>query len=130
MKTAKPFIKWVGGKGQLLPTLKTLLPTELNSWKEFTYIEPFIGGGAMLFFMLRTFKNIKRAVINDLNTNLVRAYRTIKEHPEELVKQLYKIQKDYLNIADENERKEFYLSIRRRFNTELRPSLSPIRYYL
>ena len=49
---AKPFVKWVGGKGQLLSQLEAALPYELND-EEFTYIEPFVGGGAMLFFMLQ-----------------------------------------------------------------------------
>lgn len=118
MKIAKPFLKWVGGKGQLLPTFEKLLPAELNSWEEFTYIEPFIGGGAMLFFMLRTFGNIKRAVINDLNPNLIKVYKTIKSQPDLLIEQLSNIQKDYLNIPNEDKRKEFYLSVRKKFNTE------------
>ncbi len=49
---AKPFLKWAGGKGQLLSQLEAALPYELND-EEFTYIEPFVGGGAMLFFMLQ-----------------------------------------------------------------------------
>ena len=50
--TAKPFLKWAGGKGQLLSQLEAALPYELDD-EEFTYIEPFVGGGAMLFFMLQ-----------------------------------------------------------------------------
>ena len=49
---AKPFLKWAGGKGQLLSQLEAALPYELND-EEFTYFEPFVGGGAMLFFMLQ-----------------------------------------------------------------------------
>ena len=73
--TAKPFVKWAGGKGQLLSQLDSHLPVGLES-REFTYIEPFVGGGAMLFHMLRKFPNIKRVVINDINPHLVTAYRT------------------------------------------------------
>lgn len=47
--TAKPFVKWVGGKGQLIQTFEGLLPTHLESIDKFTYVEPFVGGGAMLF---------------------------------------------------------------------------------
>ena len=65
---AKPFLKWVGGKGQLLQAFETLLPRRLAEIDGFTYIEPFIGGGAMLFFMLQKFGNIKKAVINDTYT--------------------------------------------------------------
>lgn len=81
---AKPFIKWVGGKGQLLQQLEKLLPRELHE-EEFTYVESFVGGGAMLFFMLQHFVNIKRVVINDINHNLTEAYRVIKQEPEGLV---------------------------------------------
>ena len=69
---AKPFLKWAGGKGQLLPQLEKALPSNLYN-NAFTYIEPFVGGGAMLFFMLQKFPNIKRVVINDINSNLTGA---------------------------------------------------------
>ena len=83
---AKPFIKWAGGKGQLLSQLDEHLPIELIR-QEFTYIEPFVGGGAMLFHMLRKFPNITHAVINDINPYLVVAYhvckkRSISTHPK------------------------------------------------
>ena len=90
-KAAKPFIKWVGGKGQLLLQLKRNLPQELYD-DAFTYIEPFVGGGAMLFFMLQHFPNIKRVVINDRNENLANAYRNIKDHADELVNRLKHIE--------------------------------------
>ena len=71
----KPFIKWVGGKGQLLEQLSALLPKDLATRKNLVYGEPFVGGGAMLFFMLGRYPNITRAVINDLNRELVATYR-------------------------------------------------------
>ncbi len=113
---AKPFIKWVGGKGKLIPTLTTLLPSNLEKLEALTYIEPFIGGGAMLFFMLQNYPNIERAIINDLNPNLIKAYNTIKESPESLINALNTIQKEYLNITEEEKRKEFYLNARKHFN--------------
>ncbi len=115
--TAKPFIKWVGGKGQLLSQLEAALPRELYD-EEFTYIEPFVGGGAMLFFMLQRFPNIRRAVINDINCHLTNTYRIIKEQPRTLVDSLRCIEKDYIGISSEDLRKDFYLSIRKRFNEE------------
>ena len=72
-KQAKPFIKWVGGKGQLLSQIDNALPKWLFMEKEVTYIEPFVGGGAMLFYMLEKFQNIKKAVINDINKDFRRA---------------------------------------------------------
>lgn len=115
-QAAKPFLKWAGGKGQLLTTLEPLLPPRIAEMENLTYIEPFIGGGAMLFFMLQKFGNIRKAVINDLNPNLCRAYATVKETPERLIRRLAEIQKEYYSIAAEEDRKEFYLSARKRFN--------------
>lgn len=114
---AKPFIKWVGGKGQLLSQLEANLPQELYG-REFTYIEPFVGGGAMLFFMLQKFQNIKRVVINDINNNLTEAYKIIKYDAEALVYRLKHIEQQYLGISSDEERKSFYLEMRRRFNEE------------
>ena len=119
---AKPFIKWVGGKGQLLSQLKMNLPQELYD-NSFTYIEPFVGGGAMLFYMLQNFVNIRRVVINDINHNLTEAYRAIKQEPEGLVYRLKHIEQQYLGINSEEARKDFYLEMRRRFNEEKLSSL-------
>lgn len=119
---AKPFIKWVGGKGQLLQQLEKQLPTDLHEG-EFTYIEPFVGGGAMLFYMLQNFMNIKHVVINDINRNLTEAYRVIKQEPEGLVYRLKQIEQLYLNITTEDGQKNFYLEMRRQFNEEVLSSL-------
>ncbi len=119
---ARPFIKWVGGKGQLLTQLETSLPSELHE-DRFTYIEPFVGGGAMLFFMLQNFVNIKRVVVNDINKNLTDAYRVIKDEHEELVYRLKHIEQQYGNIKDYEEQRTYYLEMRRRFNEE---ALKPI----
>ena len=56
---AKPFIKWVGGKGQLIEQLEAKLPADFDNWDNVTYIEPFVGGGAMLFYMQPQHPNIK-----------------------------------------------------------------------
>lgn len=119
---AKPFLKWAGGKGQLLSQLEAALPEGLHE-EEFTYIEPFVGGGAMLFFMLQSFPNIKRAVINDINAHLTGAYQMIKDDPEGLVYRLKHIEQQYLPITDYEEQRAYYLEMRRRFNEE---KLSPL----
>lgn len=113
---AKPFIKWVGGKGQLISTLEKFLPKQLANLEDVTYIEPFIGGGAMLFYILQNYSNIKRAVINDLNPDLIKAYKTIKTKPELLIQSLYRIEQEYLRIINEQDRKSFYLERREEFN--------------
>ena len=89
---AKPFIKWVGGKGQLIEQLEAKLPADFDNWDDATYIEPFVGGGAMLFYMLQQHPNIKRAVINDINSDLVTCYRTVRDNVEELIPALQDIQ--------------------------------------
>ncbi len=114
---AKPFLKWVGGKGQLLTQLEAALPISLYN-NDFTYVEPFVGGGAMLFFMLQKFPNIKRVIINDININLTEAYKNIKYYPDELVLKLKDIEKEYLNITNEDSRKDFYLRMRTLFNNK------------
>lgn len=127
---AKPFIKWVGGKGQLISTFETMLPYNFHKMEDVTYIEPFIGGGAMLFFMLQKFPNIKKAVINDLNPNLVKAYTTIKHTPESLIQSLQKIQREYLRISNEEERKNFYLTVRKRFNEGKLSDIDNTMYFI
>lgn len=118
MAKAKPFIKWVGGKGQLLEQLENLLPNDFDEWKNVTYIEPFVGGGAMLFYMLETHKNIKRAIINDLNGDLTTCYKVVRDKPYELLQQLKDIQDAYYALTSEEERKDFYLKMRDRYNAK------------
>lgn len=112
---ARPFLKWAGGKGQLLSQLEESLPSRL-SHENFTYIEPFVGGGAMLFFMLQKFPNIKNVIINDINKRLTDAYLVIKNMPHELVVCLKEIENEYKSLHDEECRKEFFLCMRHRFN--------------
>ena len=112
---AKPFIKWVGGKRQLINQLDNLLPYEFRKWKEVTYIEPFVGGGAMLFHMLQTYPNINKAVINDINTDLINCYNIVRDNPIELINRLSAIEKEYL-LMNEVDRKQYYLHIRAKYN--------------
>lgn len=114
--SSKPFIKWAGGKGQLLAQLDEHLPQHLSQY-EFTYVEPFVGGGAMLFHMLQKFPNINKVIINDINPQLITAYKVIKDNPNELIEQLSQLEKDYI-ILDEEEKKSFYLDVRNIFNKE------------
>jgi len=115
---AKPFLKWAGGKSQLLPTLDSFLPETFSSEREITYIEPFVGGGAMLFFLLQKYPNIKRAVINDINPHLIKTYRVIRDVPGLLIDFLADLQDAYRSIEEYEAQKKFYLDIRTKFNTE------------
>ncbi len=123
MVKAKPFIKWVGGKGQLLEQLDAQLPAAFGNLEDVTYIEPFVGGGAMLFYMLQRYPKIQHAVINDINTDLTTCYRTVRDNPEELIVSLQDIQDAYNALQTEEARKEFFLAVRDRYNEK---NLGPI----
>ena len=121
---AKPFVKWVGGKTQLIDQLEALLPADFDKWENVTYIEPFVGGGAMLFYMLQAHSNIQSVVINDINPDLTTCYKVVRDNPSELVQSLKVIQKNYYSLQSEEARKQFYLQMRDEFNTK---ALEPIR---
>ena len=118
MTKAKPFIKWVGGKGQLIEQLEALLPADFAERRDVTYIEPFVGGGAMLFYMLQKYPNITSAVINDINPDLTLSYQVVRDKPTELIKSLDSIQSEYYSLKDEESRKNFYLAQREIFNSK------------
>ena len=128
-KAPKPFLKWAGGKGQLLTQLDQFLPIELEG-REFTYIEPFVGGGAMLFHMLQKFSGINKVVINDINPYLVTAYRVIKEKPEELIDRLEMLERQYLVLEDEEAKKAFFLGAREIFNEDTLDDIDRTKYLI
>lgn len=114
---AKPFIKWAGGKGNLLQKLEALLPADFDDLKNVTYIEPFVGGGAMLFHMLQNHRCIKRAVINDINSDLIRCYQLIAATPEVLIDRLSVIENNYYSVEFPS-RKDLYYAYRDQYNSE------------
>ena len=116
MKKARPFIKWVGGKSQLIEQLEAQLPADFDNWEYVTYIEPFVGGGAMLFYMLQRYPNINHAIINDINSDLATCYRTVRDTPEQLISSLKDIEKAYLALETEDGRKDFFMAVRERYN--------------
>lgn len=130
MVKGKPFIKWVGGKGQLIGQLIEHLPSDFHKWNNVTYIEPFVGGGAMLFYMLQTYNNIKQVIINDINYELTTCYKTVKEQPEELIESLKEIENKYLSIKNEENRKEFYLLSRSKYNQKQLDSIESTTLFL
>ena len=81
-KLVTPFVKWVGGKRQIMPSIVSLLP---KNFKNLTYVEPFVGGGAVLFHLQPS-----KAVINDFNFELINVYEVIKNNLNELVNDLIK----------------------------------------
>lgn len=102
----KPFIKWAGGKSQLVNQYKPYFPKRFE-----TYFEPFIGGGIILFSL-----NPNKAIINDINKNLILTYKVVKEKPIELIDTLSKMQAIF-NKKDFSQRKDYYYEIREKYNT-------------
>lgn len=96
----KPFVKWVGGKTQLLNSLLPLIPKKFNN-----YLEPFLGGGALFFNVAP-----EKAIINDINSSLIETYKSIKNNLENIIKILE------LMVVSHNEAKEnYYLSVRKTY---------------
>lgn len=114
---AKPFVKWVGGKTQLLDEVRKSLPKSLHQLDNLTYVEPFVGGGAVLFWILQKYPNITHAVINDINQELICTYKVIKDDVQNLIYQLDLLQTQYLSQTTEG-RKSFFLEKRRLFNSK------------
>lgn len=113
--SAKPFVKWVGGKTQLLSDIKSSLPKDLAQRENVTYVEPFVGGGAVLFWILQEYPNISRAVINDVNAELICTYRVIKNNVEALIGELSQMQTEYIPL-DSDARAEYFYEKRSLFN--------------
>ena len=110
--SVKPFIKWAGGKGQLLKEIKKFYPFENKKIDK--YAEPFIGGGAVLFDILTNY-DIKKAYISDVNKELINIYKVIQNKAEDLITFLKKFEEDYLPLENEK-RKEYYLQKREEYN--------------
>lgn len=127
---AKPFLKWAGGKTQLLPTIESFLPESFRKEWNVTYVEPFVGGGAMLFFMLQNYPNIKSAIINDINSHLIKTYIVIRDEPYALIESLKDIQSHYRALEGYLVQKEFYLQIRNRFNTGILSDIEEASYMI
>jgi DNA adenine methylase len=99
--TPKPFVKWAGGKRQLIPILNQNLPRSFG-----TYFEPFLGGGALLFHML-TERNGQKCSISDLNSDLVLSYITIRDRIDSLITSLKSHERNY-----QKDSKSYYYSVR------------------
>ena len=96
----KPFLKWAGGKRQLLPELLKYIPKDFNN-----YFEPFLGGGALFFELYNLgFLENKKVYLSDINEELINTYKTIRDNPKELIIKL----KEFKT----NHNKEFYYKIR------------------
>lgn len=126
---AKPFVKWAGGKTQLLEEVQKSLPAYIHLSDDITYIEPFVGGGAVLFWILQTYPNIKRAIINDINTELICTYRIIKSEVDNLINLLTVIQNQYTSLSSE-ERRKYFLEKRKLYNSKISSELETAALFI
>ena len=109
MTLAKPFVKWAGGKSQLLAEIRAKYPQRVER-----YCEPFVGGGAVLFDVLQTF-HPEQVLINDINAELMSTYAQVRDNVESLIAMLSGLQTRYRSHgADEN--KAFFYEKRSRYN--------------
>lgn len=111
----KPFLKWAGGKTQLLSTIFEELPEDIDELT--TYVEPFVGAGAVFIKFLEN-DSFDKYVINDVNPRLINLYKVIKEDIDLLINLLIELRETYLSLSIENDdRKEMYYEIRDKFNS-------------
>jgi len=119
---ARPFLKWAGGKTQLLDEIDTRLPDkEIESGRIDTYIEPFVGGGAIFFHIAKSYSKIKRFYLFDINEDLINCYKAIKNDLGPLIHELRKLQDKYLAL-NPSDQKGFFYSIRDQFNSDRHPA--------
>lgn len=120
-RTIGPFVKWAGGKSQLIPELESRFPSGLGTSIR-KYAEPFVGGGALLFHILSKYE-MDEVYINDLNAELICTYRAIRDDVESLIGLLERYQEEFLALDDVGRKDCFYIK-RARFN-ELKRSGCP-----
>jgi DNA adenine methylase len=134
----KPFIKWVGGKTQIIDDVIQLFPKHINN-----YHEPFLGGGSVLLALLTQKENIKihgNIYASDINPNLIRLYKNVQSNPEELISEVKKIVADFekckgtsvnrkpmiedLNNLIDCSRETYYFWIRKQYNLSTASNIS------
>ena len=115
---AKPFLKWAGGKTQLLGELTARLPHEIKeSGVIKSYVEPFVGGGAF-FFHLQSLFAVENACLMDINRELMLGYKVVQQEPDALIAYLSQLESDYLAL-DSQARQVFYYDIRELYNQQM-----------
>lgn len=115
-KTAKPFLKWAGGKTQLLDEITARLPDGLRTGEIDTYVEPFVGGGAVFFYIAQNYTHLKRFYLLDINQDLINCYNEINTNVDALIDELRSLETVFLRKR--SGRKDFYYEIRDQFNMD------------
>ena len=113
MKTreeVRPFVKWAGGKSQLLDVIRLKYPANIKR-----YCEPFLGGGAVLFDIIATFQP-EEVLVNDINKDLINTYKQLQKHCDDIIEQLNRLQAEFWSTW-QNQRREMYLQLRDEYNS-------------
>jgi DNA adenine methylase len=113
---ARPFLKWAGGKRQLLSQLEAHFPSRLLNGGITRYVEPFVGSGALFFKIFQAYP-IEECLLADINPELILVYKTIREDVRELIHHLEELERRFLKLNTDN-RKEFYYKIRDEYNQQ------------
>jgi DNA adenine methylase len=116
LRDVRPFVKWAGGKGQLLPELNKMIPSQFN-----TYFEPFLGGGAMFFHLVSRGIEFNNAYLSDTNVELITAYKAIKLNPKQVTELLQTYDIEYKKFQPYSEQqKEYYNRLRDARNNSIK----------
>ncbi len=115
-RKARPFLKWAGGKSQLLAQFSAHYPEELGKGEICRYVEPFLGGGAVFLDVVQRF-TVAQSVLFDINRELILAYRVVQQAPQGLVESLGELHKHYYSL-DDNRRERYYYQIRDEYNSQ------------
>lgn len=114
---AKPFLKWAGGKSQLLDEIDKRLPKDqIRAGEIDTYVEPFVGGGAVFFHIAQEYGEIKRHLLLDINEDLINCFNEIKTNVEALIEELRSLEGAFLRKR--SGRRDFYYEMREEFNAD------------
>lgn len=122
---ARPFLKWAGGKTQLLAQFSKRLPSELKNGEITHYVEPFVGGGAVFFYLNLRYP-FSHSTIFDVNEELILSYHVIKKSIKKLIDALESLESEYV-LRDDEDRKRFYYHVRDEFNRK-KPNLNVKKY--
>lgn len=111
---AKPFLKWAGGKTQLIQQFENFFPKELKEGEISEYVEPFLGGGAIFFYVIQNYK-IQKAYLSDVNEELILLYKVVQNDVEKLIELLEALATEFLK-RNEQENHNLFYSIRKNYN--------------
>lgn len=117
LKEPKPFLKWAGGKKQIIDCIDSVLPPQLKTGEIDSYIEPFLGGGAVFFHIFNNYKKINNFYLSDINKDLILTYNVIKKEPNKLIEELSKFSEGF---KDDKNSKEYFYRLREDFNEDFK----------